>query len=92
VDFEWDSFKSRNNFRKHGVSFAEATEVFGDAGSRTIADPDHSIVEQRYLIFGQTASSRYLVVAFTERGDKIRIISARAMTRKERTGYEKQRR
>jgi hypothetical protein len=88
VDFEWDPDKARRNFRAHGVSFAEAVEVFADELSSTVADPDHSAGERRELVFGQTAAGRPLVVAFTERGGRVRLISAREMTRRERKAYE----
>jgi uncharacterized DUF497 family protein len=88
VHFEWDEEKARSNLAKHGVSFAEATEVFGDELSATVADPDRSQGEQRFLIFGQRLGGRHLVVAFAERGGRLRLISARAMTRRERKAYE----
>jgi hypothetical protein len=88
MDFEWDPVKAAANVARHGVHFEEACEVFGDVLSSTTMDPDHSEGEQRYLIFGRTLSARHLVVAFTERGDKIRLISARAMTRPERRAHE----
>ena len=88
MEFEWDSEKARSNDLKHGVTFEEATGVFADDLSLTAEDPDHSEVEARYLIFGQTQQGRYLVVGFTERGDRIRLIFARAMTRQERQAYE----
>lgn len=89
MDFEWNPEKARRNRRVHGVSFPEAAEVFGDELSSTVADPDHSQGENRYLTFGQTNSGRHLVVAYTERGSRIRLISARQMTRRERKAYEK---
>jgi uncharacterized DUF497 family protein len=88
MDFEWNRSKARANERKHSVSFEEATEVFADEYSSTVADPDHSIDEERFVIFGETASERFLVVAFTERNGRIRLISARQMTRRERRAYE----
>ena len=88
MEFEWDSLKADTNSEKHGVSFEEAAEVFADDLSSTIADPDHSLAEERFLIFGRTSSDRYLVVSFTDRDDRIRIISAREMTRLERKAYE----
>jgi uncharacterized protein len=88
VDFEWDPEKANENERKHSVSFVEATEVFGDELSRTVSDPDHSVAEDRFLIFGQTAAGQNLVVAFTEREYRIRLISARPMTPQERKAYE----
>ena len=88
MQFEWDSRKARDNERKHGVDFEEATDAFEDDHSSTAVDPDHSVGEARYLLFGRTRSGRYLVVGFTERGDRIRLISARPMTRRERQAYE----
>jgi uncharacterized DUF497 family protein len=70
------------------VRFEEAAEVFGDSLSLSVADPDHSLDEERWLIIGQTESGRHLVVSFAERLDAIRIISARDMTRQERQAYE----
>ncbi len=74
--------------RKHGVSLHEAATVFGDELAVTFADPDHSSREHRFIIFGLSESKRLLVVAHTDRGHKIRIISARAMTKHERKIYE----
>ncbi len=88
MDFEWDRSKARGNERKHGISFEEATEVFADEHSSTVPDPDHSIEEERFVIFGKTHRDRFLAVAFTERNDRIRIISARPMTRREHKAYE----
>lgn len=62
--------KARANEGKHGVSFEEATAVFADEYSSTVADPDHSIDEERFVIFGKTASGRFIVVAFTERNGR----------------------
>jgi uncharacterized DUF497 family protein len=86
--FEWDSAKADANFAKHGVTFAEATTVFGDPLSITIRDPDHSWAEQRFVDIGLSHPDRLLVVAYTERGNRIRIISARRATRAERKKYE----
>ena len=88
MEFEWDPEKARANEQKHGVSFEEATEVFADELSSTINDPDHSVGEARFVLFGCSRSGRHLVVGHTERGDRIRIISARLMTRNERQAYE----
>ena len=87
MDFEWDPNKARRNKAKHGVTFEEGTEVFGDQHSSTVADPDHSDDEERFLIFGRTRRGRYAVVAFTEIDERIRLIS-RQMTRREREAYE----
>jgi len=88
MDFVWNDEKALINFKKHGVSFLEATEVFSDEHSFCINDPDHSYDEDRYLLFGITFKGKYLVVSFTDRMDTIRIISARPMTRQERNTYE----
>lgn len=88
MEFEWDGTKERSNRRKHGVSFLEASEVFGDDYSSYVQDPDHSDDEERYLLFGISSKRKHLVVSFTERSNAIRIISARPMTRKERKAYE----
>jgi hypothetical protein len=86
--FEWDHDKARDNEQKHGVSFPEASEVFDDDHSSSATDPDHSASEQRYLIFGISKQGKHLVVSYTERGDRIRLISARQMTPLERRAYE----
>ena len=88
MDFEWDPEKARANESKHGVSFLEACEIFDDDHSSTILDPDHSSDEDRYLIFGTSKRAKYLVVSYTERGDRIRPISPRSMTPRERKAYE----
>ena len=88
MKFEWDPAKAAENVAKHGVSFEEAATVFRDTLSVTGLDPDHSIDEERLVIFGVSTSGRLLVVAHTERGDTIRIISARPTTPAERKIYE----
>lgn len=87
--FEWDTRKASENLRKHGVSFDEASTVFGDPLAGTAADPEHSAGEQRWLTFGRSMSGRLLVVSHLEHNDRIRIISARAATKHERQIYEK---
>jgi uncharacterized DUF497 family protein len=86
--FDWDEEKARSNFIKHGVSFDEATSVFDDPLFLTFADPQHSLNEQRFLIMGESAKGRLLVVSYTDRAAKTRLISARLATRKERKAYE----
>ena len=86
--FEWDPAKAAANLVGHGVSFEEAATVFRDPLSATGADPDHSFDEERVITFGVSTSGRLLVVASTERGDTIRIISARPATAGERAIYE----
>ena len=86
--FEWDAVKSRHNEDKHGVTFDEATTVFGDPLALTFDDREHSENEPRYLTFGLSVGNRALVVAHTARNDMIRIISARPMRPRERRDYE----
>jgi len=86
--FEWSSSKAAENERKHGVAFEDAATVFDDVLSSTVADPDHSEGEERFLTFGVAVSGKALVVAHSEHGDTIRIISSREMTRPERRAYE----
>ena len=88
LQFEWDDNKARTNLAKHGVSFEEASTVFADPLSIAIPDPAHSQVEDRFIILGQSHRQRLLVVVHTERGDKIRLISARRASRNERKQYE----
>jgi uncharacterized DUF497 family protein len=88
VRFEWDPAKAAENLEKHGVSFREASTVFGDSLAVTIDDPDHSVTEQRLLTVGQTVGGRLVIVAHTERGGSIRLISAREVTLGERRQYE----
>ncbi len=86
---EWDSKKAEKNLEKHSVSFQEAASIFQDPLELTISDPDHSVGEFRYISIGMSSSDRILVVSYTERGNSIRIISAREATRSERKQYEK---
>ena len=88
MEFEWDVTKASQNIEKHGVSFEEGTDVCDDDLSLTVPDPDHSEDENRYLIFGRSKQQNHLVVSFTDRGDRIRIISARRMSRQEIRAYE----
>ena len=86
MEFEWNPEKEQANSEKHGVDFAEA--VFGDPLELTIADPDHSVGEFRYLSMGRSSLNRILVVSYTERQERIRIVSARIASPKERRQYE----
>ena len=86
--FEWDAEKARGNLDKHGVSFEQAATVFGDPLSLTVADPDHSDEEDRFVTIGQTAGSDTVVVVHTDRDEGVRIISARQATSRERRQYE----
>ncbi len=80
--------KAAANHRKHGVSFKEASSALRDTFSATAHDPDHSEDENRFVIFGISSRGRLLAVAHTERGNSIRIISARLATNAERQIYE----
>ena len=88
VTVEWDPVKARTNRRKHGVTFEEAATVFTDPLSSTILDPLHSETEERFVIIGQSLRRRLLVVVHTDRGNTIRIISARVANAHERRTYE----
>jgi uncharacterized protein len=85
---EWNGQKARQNLSKHKVSFEEAQTVFDDPLYVIYYDPDHSESELRYIIIGESNQSRLLLVSYTERGDVIRIISARRATARERQTYE----
>ena len=86
--FEWDPIKAKKNESIHGVSFDEASTVFGDTLSLTIYGPLHSSEEDRLILIGNSVNNRILIVVHTERRDKIRIISARKATKYERKHYE----
>jgi uncharacterized DUF497 family protein len=86
--FEWDFKKAKTNIEKHGVSFEEASTAFRDPLSLTIDDPLHSRDEERLVLIGISYNNHLLVIVHTERGDNIRIISARKATKKERKYYE----
>ncbi len=88
LEFEWDRDKAKTNRKKHGVSFEEASTVFADPLALTIHDPMHSDEEDRYVTIGESNRRRLLVVVFTDRDDRIRIISATTTTRQERKDYE----
>lgn len=86
--FEWDENKAQSNVAKHGISFEEAATVFADENSLTIDDSAHSINEKRFVTIGLSAYKKILVVVYTERNDKIRIISVRKSSKKERKQYQ----
>ena len=90
MEFEWDPEKDRINQEKHGVSFTEASTVFGDALARTVPDPRYSIGEFRYLTTGYSSANRLLIVAHTDRRERTRIITSRVAKPKERRFYEQQ--
>ena len=88
--FEWDEDKAEENLRKHGISFEEAQTVFNDPLAITIPDPDHSLAEDRFITIGLSNKRRVLVAIYTERRQKIRLISARKASRAERNKYEEE--
>ena len=88
MEFEWDPEKANINLTKHGVPFSHASTVFGDPLSMTFHDPDHSDVEERHITIGSSADDVLLIVSHTARDERIRIISARKATRRERRIYE----
>ena len=89
MDFEWQASKADANVRKHGVGFEEASSVFANPLARIFDDPDHSADEAREIIVGHSSRQRLLIVSFTERGSRVRLVSARAATKRERHDYEK---
>ena len=86
--FEWDEDKAQANVQDHGVTFDEAATVLLDPLASTIPDPDHSLGEERYLTIGLSTQGRLLVVSYTERQGRFRLISGRLATRRERRTYE----
>lgn len=88
MQFEWDPEKAKRNYAKSNVTFEEAATVFYDPLSATFDDPDHSVGEQRLITVGLSVSGRLLVVSHTERGETLRIISARPATSQERKNHE----
>jgi hypothetical protein len=88
MDFEWDKDKATANLKKHKISFDEAKTIFDDQFSITINDPAHSFEERRYVDIGISSKGNILVVSYTERGTRIRIISCRKATKSERKVYE----
>ena len=87
-NFEWDPEKARANLRKHRVTFEEALTAFRDPLSLTTADPAHSEREDRLILMGLSDRHRLLVVVYVERGDSLRLISARVADSEERREYE----
>ena len=86
--FVWDEKKAASNLGKHRISFEEAATVFDDPLSDTFPDPDHSLHEHRFIIMGSSGSGKILVVAHTDDGELVRIISAREAMHGERKSYE----
>lgn len=90
MEYEWDPDKDLINQRLHGVSFAEASTVFLDPLAATVVDERYELSELRFRTVGYTLTNRLVLVAHTDRGDRIRIISARSVTARERRQYEQQ--
>jgi hypothetical protein len=91
LSFEWDPRKAASNLAKHAVSFEEAATVFGDPLGRISSDPRHSTDEERFVILGVSRLRRVLIVMFVDRGEAVRIVSARRATPRERRNYEEKR-
>lgn len=87
MNFEWDPAKAKKNFAKHGVGFDEASTVFSDPFALTIYDPDHSDVEDRFVIIGLSDHGRLIVVCHTDRDDTTRLINARPANKLEIGAY-----
>ena len=85
--FEWDADKAARNLQKHGVALEEAVTVFEDPMFITVVDDEHSTDEERYITVGTSSQSQLLMVAHTDRGGRIRIISARRATKREAQFY-----
>jgi len=88
IEFEWDRGNREKNWAKHGISTKEPEDIFFDKRSLTTKDVKHSTIEDRFQVLGKTVKGKYLTVYFTVRSNKIRVISARPMSRKERKQYE----
>lgn len=88
--FEWDENNIQKNLEKHNVTPVETEEIFFNKPLLVAPDIEHSHSEVRYFALGVTDSGRYLFIAFTIRNRRIRVISSRDMSRKERRKYEKQ--
>jgi len=88
LQFEWNAVKAAGNVEKHGVTFDEASSVFRDPLAKVLPDPTQRSGEGRAIMMGHSDQGRLLLVVFADRADRIRIISAREATRRERREYE----
>ena len=88
LEFEWDERKDDRNFKQHGVHFEEAATAFLDPFSVTLSDTTHSLNEERYIDIGLSSTGRLLLVVYTERGSRIRLISSRLCTPREARLYD----
>jgi hypothetical protein len=86
--FEWDPKKARTNLRKHAVSFEEAATTFNDPHLTEPVEDESSPDEQRWVVFGESVEGKLLRVVYTERGTKLRLISAKKVTPRQRQVYE----
>ncbi len=87
--FEWNHHKARTNLQKHGIDFVEAATIFSDPMARIFSDEDHPIDERREIIIGHSMRKKLLVVCFAEtENERIRVISARIATKREKRDYE----
>ena len=86
--YEWDAKKAKGNWRKHRIPFEDAATVFLDPLALTFPDPDHSSGEEREITIGRSRRQQVVFVSHCQRGDRVRIISARKTTRGEREQYE----
>ncbi len=89
LEFDWDDWNINKNEEKHGVSRLEAESAFFDPQINIFEDVKHSISEKRYIAYAQSLENRILMIGFTIRTNKVRIITARAASKKERSFYEK---
>ncbi len=90
IDFDWDKANSEKNDHKHGVFYKEAEEVFTNDDLIIVPDTRHSQHEERHYVYGLTNENRRLLIAFTVRNHKVRVITARNMSKKERAWYDKE--
>ena len=88
MQFEWDEQKEKINIKKHGLDFETAARVFQDENRLELFDEEHSEYEDRYITIGLINDvACVIMVVYTERGEAVRIISARKATRQEREMY-----
>lgn len=92
MEIEWDDDKAERNIARHGVTFEEAASCFYDELAYIFEDERHSCDEARDTVIGYSSRNRLLLVVFTERGEALRIISARRAEPKERKLYEQAKR
>ena len=88
MTYKWDTVKAAANAKEHRVTFEEAASVFLDPSALTFWDPDHSEAEDRKITIGRSTRERVLFVAHAAREGRVRIISARRVTRREQRQYE----